>query len=104
MTGEDAVSEENWQLVEGDTGRVVVSRLEVARSLWQRSVGLLGRASLDKHSALWLEPCGGIHTLGMRFPIDVLFLDREGNVLKTVSNLRPWRFCGPVRDPPPPAR
>ena len=60
-------------------------------------VGLLGRKELGEGTGLWLEPCNGIHTFAMRFPIDVLFLDREGRALKMVSGVRPWRVCGPVR-------
>ena len=84
------------QMREADTGRVVVARLEVADTLWKQTVGLLGRAGLEPDSGLWLEPCNGIHTWGMRFPIDVLFLDREGYVLRAVSHLPAWRICGPI--------
>lgn len=85
-------------LQEAETGRIVVARLEVADTAWKRSVGLLGRKGLAADSGLWLSPCNGVHTLGMRFAMDVLFLDAEGRVLRQVANLRPWRFCGPVRD------
>jgi uncharacterized membrane protein (UPF0127 family) len=85
------------QLRDAETGRVLVSRLEVADTAWKRAVGLLGRRSLAANTGLWLEPCNGVHTLAMRFPIDVLFLDREGRAIRLVESLRPWRFCGPVR-------
>ncbi len=39
----------------------------------------------------------GVHSVGMRFAIDVLFLDEQGNVIKTVSRLEPNRFAGAVR-------
>lgn len=89
---------EPWrQLRETDTGYILVPRLRIADTAWKRAVGLLGRAMLEAGEGLWLEPCNGIHTLGLRFPIDVLFLDAEGRALRLVSNLRPWRLCGPVR-------
>ena len=91
------MADENWQLVEEATGRVVVSKLEVARSFWQRSVGLLGRTGLDAGTALWLEPCSGIHTFAMRFSMDALFLDSGGKAVKCLSNVPPWRMVGPVR-------
>ncbi|HZT42641.1 MAG TPA: DUF192 domain-containing protein [Chthonomonadaceae bacterium] len=84
-------------LREVETGRIVVARLEVADTAWKRSIGLLGRKELAPDSGLWLSPCNGVHTLGMCFAMDVLFLDAEGCVLRQVANLRPWRFCGPVR-------
>jgi uncharacterized membrane protein (UPF0127 family) len=84
-------------LVEIETGRVVVARLRVAETAWQRAIGLLGRDGLAADEALLLSPCNGVHTWGMRFPIDLLFLDRDGLALRTVANVRPWRLCGPVR-------
>jgi len=85
------------QLWELDTGRPVVLRLEVADSYWKRSWGLLGRKELPQGSGLWIAPCSGVHTFAMRFPIDLLFLDAQGRAIKVVSNLAPWRMCGPVR-------
>ena len=80
-----------------ETGRVLVDRLEVADSLWKRTVGLLGRKTLAEDSGLWLEPCGGVHTFGMAFSIDLLFLDREGRALRAISALKPWRIAGPMK-------
>jgi uncharacterized membrane protein (UPF0127 family) len=45
---------------------------------------------------LWIIPCRGVHTLAMRFPIDVLYLDRANNVVHLQAELKPWRFA-PVR-------
>jgi uncharacterized membrane protein (UPF0127 family) len=63
----------------------------VASSLVDRAVGLLGTSSLSAGEGLWLTPCSSIHTLFMRYPIDVLFLNREGIVLER-QTLAPWRF------------
>jgi uncharacterized protein len=62
-------------------GRVLAS-LEVASGRAERRRGLLGRDGLD--GALLLERVRWVHTVGMRFPIDVAYLDADGNVLKTV--------------------
>jgi uncharacterized membrane protein (UPF0127 family) len=62
-------------------GRVLASA-EVAASGAERRRGLLGRDGLD--GALLLQRTRWVHTLGMRFPIDVAYLDAEGNVLKTM--------------------
>ena len=84
------------QLQNAETGEILVARLEIARTLWQSAVGLIGRARLAPDAALWLHPCNAIHTFGLRFAIDVLFLDREDRVVRAVSGLRPCRICGPV--------
>jgi uncharacterized membrane protein (UPF0127 family) len=91
------VTRENWQLIEAETGRILVAHLEIADTLVTQAIGLLGRSHLAPDTGLWIEPCNGIHTLAMRFPIDVLFLDKEGRALRLVSHLKPWRFCGLVR-------
>lgn len=89
--------EEGWKQVwDLETTRPVVARLEVANTAWKRAVGLVGRLRFEPGQGLWLSPCNGIHTFGMRFPIDVAFLDSEGRAIKLVFGLRPWRTCGPV--------
>jgi uncharacterized membrane protein (UPF0127 family) len=80
------------RLVETDSGRVLVADLEMARSSWSRFVGLMGRPSLATGAGLWIEPCNSIHMFFMRFPIDVLFLDRQRRVKKVMLNLKPWRI------------
>ena len=85
------------QLRAVETGQILASRLEPATTLWKQTLGLIGRRRLEAGEGLWLEPCNGIHTFFMRFPIDVLFLDREGRALRVLSNVRPWRVCLPVR-------
>jgi uncharacterized membrane protein (UPF0127 family) len=55
--------------------------------------GLLGRAQLAEDEGLLLRPASSIHMFFMRFPIDAVFLDRDLNVLKIASHLRPWRIA-----------
>ena len=57
-----------------------------------RLVGLLRRQSLGPEEALWLIPSKGVHTIGMKFPIDVIFLDRTNKVIATVCDLPPLRI------------
>lgn len=90
--------------MEGDLAAIVVrsgvrvaERVGVARSLLARLRGLLGRPSLAPGEGLLLAPCNSIHTVGMRYPIDVLFLDRSGRVARTVHALHPGRVIPYVR-------
>ncbi len=71
-------------------GTVVAQPLEVANSLVARGLGLMGRASLPPQGGLLIHGCNGIHMLFMRFPIDAVFMDRSGIVLKIYEHLRPW--------------
>jgi len=71
----------------------LASQCRFANSVWKRMVGLLNRSSLPEGEGLLLDRCYGIHTFFMRFPIDVLFLDREYKVIKAVKALPPFRTC-----------
>lgn len=55
--------------------------------------GLLGRAGLASGEGVLLKPAGSVHTWFMRFPIDVVFLDRDMRVLKVAANVAPWRMA-----------
>jgi uncharacterized protein len=63
----------------------------VARSFFARLGGLLAVPRLREGQALVLAPCNSVHTLFMRYAIDVVFIDKQRRVLKLVENLRPWR-------------
>jgi uncharacterized membrane protein (UPF0127 family) len=66
-------------------------RLLVAHTFGQRLRGLAGLASMPEDHALLLSRCSSVHTAGMRFAIDVAFLDAEGNVLALAEGVGPWR-------------
>jgi uncharacterized membrane protein (UPF0127 family) len=70
---------------------VIATHARSAATPWSRLVGLLGRACLAPGEALHLTPCSSVHTLFMRFTIDVLYLDRDGRVVKAAPALRPFR-------------
>ena len=66
-------------------------RAKVARTFRERARGLIGRPSPPPGEGMLITRCNAIHTFFMRYPIDVVFLDRDGNPVKTVRNIRPWR-------------
>ena len=68
---------------------------EVADVGAKRRKGLLGRQELRAGEGLWIRPCEAVHTFGMKFPIDLVYLDRKLRVKKVRSGVRPWRlsFC-----------
>lgn len=79
--------------VHTSAGSCVAQRVAVADTFVRRLIGLLGRAGLSNDEGLLLSPGATIHTLAMRFPIDVVFLDRGLRVLHIVSHLSPWRIA-----------
>jgi uncharacterized membrane protein (UPF0127 family) len=74
-------------------GNDVLASLEVAASRADRRRGLLGRDGIE--GALLLRPARSVHTLGMRFAIDVAHLAEDGTVLR-VTTMRPWRIGAPI--------
>jgi len=77
---------ENWT-----RGTVVADRVRVARSMRDRTVGLLGRDALAAREGLWIERSPSIHMFFMRFAIDAVFVGADGRVTKVVADLKPWR-------------
>lgn len=74
----------------GDT--ILASRVVWAGSSAARRRGLLGRDSLNPDEGIYIVPCEWVHTFGMRFPIDIAFLHRDGRVLAVHHALKPKRL------------
>jgi uncharacterized membrane protein (UPF0127 family) len=70
---------------------VLATRLEVADTGPKRNKGLLGRNGLEAGGGLLIVPCESVHTFFMRFPIDLVYLDRGNRVRKVRSAVGPWR-------------
>lgn len=71
----------------------LASELRVADTHFQRLRGLMGpNSALPNGSGLWIKPCHGVHTMFMRYPIDVVYLDEQHRVLRIEDNVRPWRL------------
>jgi uncharacterized membrane protein (UPF0127 family) len=72
---------------------VVAGVVELAITRATRRRGLLGRDGLAPGQALLIAPCSSIHTFFMRFPIDVIFVRRDGIVVKTRAAIPAWRLA-----------
>lgn len=64
-----------------------------AHGMFERTFGLLGSPSVPVRSGMWFERCAAVHTLGMRSAIDVIFLDADERVLRTVAEVAPNRLA-----------
>ncbi len=69
-------------------------RIRLADTSVSRFVGLIGTRSLPPGSGLWIVPSNGVHTFGMLFPIDIIFLDGDYRVVGLRENLRPFWLTG----------
>jgi uncharacterized protein len=90
--GDKSVRERLFRVVNLARGMVLASSIEVADTSRTRRRGLLGRASLSPGEGLWIIPCESVHTLFMRFPIDLIYLDRQRRIKKLRSDVTPWRL------------
>jgi len=70
----------------------LATKVRKADNFVTRLVGLLKRTTLGPEEALWLMPSKGIHTIGMKFPIDVVFLNKNHQVVGLVSGMAPYRL------------
>jgi hypothetical protein len=73
-------------------GREIARRVHRPARTARRLLGLLARPPLAHGEALWLDPCGGIHTCALRQAIDAAFLDSAGRVLRVARAVPPWRL------------
>lgn len=72
-------------------GKILATRADVARNYADRVTGLLGRSTFEPGEGLHIVPGDSIHTVGMRFSIDVLFLDENGIVIDKWPEVQPGR-------------
>ena len=66
----------------------------LADTMTLRLIGLLGMRRLTPQGGLLIKPSSGVHTFGMRFPIDIISLDRNNRVLGVWENIGPWKVRG----------
>ncbi len=71
---------------------LVAGAVTIAGTSASRKQGLLGIEHIAPGGGLWIAPCEAVHTIGMKLPIDVIFLDRRFRVTKLISALKPFRI------------
>lgn len=80
-------------IVNCDNSMILGDEIWVAETKAERMKGLLGTQCLLAGQGLLLRPCSGIHTFGMKYAIDVLFLDGDYRVVETVDHMGPMRIA-----------
>jgi uncharacterized membrane protein (UPF0127 family) len=80
------------QVLNRTRGTILATQLEIAGTGSSRNKGLLGRESLLPGEGLWIVPCEAVHTFFMRFPIDLVYLDRQHHIKKVRSDVGAWRL------------
>ncbi len=85
------------KLVLPHRAEVLAHQVVMATSVWQRLVGLLGQTSWPPDRAMVFAGCNSIHTVGLRFPIDVIFMDRNWKGVALRPAVVPGRLIPPIR-------
>ncbi len=75
------------------SGKCVSSQVIIPTNFVQRAKGLLGRDRLKENESLLIYNCSSIHMFGMKFAIDLIFLDASLRIVKVVKSLKPWRLA-----------
>lgn len=78
-------------LINMSQGKTIAPTVRVASTFWRRLKGLLGTDSLPAGQALIIMPCSAIHTFGMKYYIDALFLDKNHRIVKIIDTIKPNR-------------
>lgn len=71
---------------------VIANHVKVASTTIDRMIGLMFKEKMMGFDALLIEPCNSIHTFFMCYPIDVIFLNKNYEVVKIIRNMKPWRL------------
>lgn len=87
-----------YGLRNASNGTLLATSVGRAHTAWERGIGLLFRDTMKPDEGLWIDYCSAIHTMMMRFAIDVLFLDTAGRVIRIVNGVQPNRFMVGCRD------
>lgn len=97
FAAQPAATPEFLRVINVDRHAEIGNAIEVAGSAARRSKGLLGRTGLAQGEGLWIVPCEAIHTFGMKFPIDLVYLDRRRRVIKVRHSVGPARMSACLR-------
>jgi len=83
------------RLEDAETGEVLIDRLYAAESFWQRFRGLQLMPELEPDTGLLLRKCRSVHTMWMRFSIDLYFLSEDFRIMEARVGVKPWRVVMP---------
>lgn len=83
----------SYKIINKSKNIIVAQKAREAKSFFKRLKGLMFRKEMGKDEALIFYHASSIHTFFMQFPLDIIFLDRRGRIIKIYPSLKPWRFA-----------
>jgi uncharacterized membrane protein (UPF0127 family) len=85
-----------YTVINESNNKLLVDRLFLADGFLTRFKGLMGREKINPREGILLVPCNSVHTMFMRFNLDLVFLDKNNSVIKIIAGLGPWKIVLPV--------
>ena len=86
-----------FRYINGSSNEIIAHRVFTADNFFKRLFGLLFKKPLKNGEALFIRGCKSIHTIGMRYSIDAVFIDESGKVISAIKDILPWRFTPHIR-------
>lgn len=86
-----------FRYINGTSNEMIAYKVFTADNFLQRLFGLLFKNPLNDGEALLIRGCTGIHTIGMRYSIDVVFIDESGKIISVIKDIPPWRFTPNIK-------
>lgn len=80
------------KLINTNNNQIIGNKISYANTPYRRFIGLMGKKSLEDGEGIFLTPCNSIHMMFMKFPIDIIFLDRKNKILHITENIQPWKI------------
>jgi uncharacterized membrane protein (UPF0127 family) len=87
-----------FKYINGSNNEMIAHRVFTADNFFKRLFGLLFKKPLKNGEALLIRCCKSIHTIGMRYSIDAVFIDESGKVISAIKDIPPWRFTPYIRE------
>jgi len=87
-----------YKYINNGNDEMIAHKVFTAESFLQRLFGLLFKNPLKDGEALLIRNCTSIHTIGMRYSIDVVFINGSGKVISAIKDILPWRFTPYIRE------
>ena len=85
------------KLINERTGEVILEDLQIADTFYARFRGLMGRPSIPENAGLMIKPCNSVHCFFMKFPIDVIFVDKKDRVVHIAEGMKPGSISPMVK-------
>jgi uncharacterized membrane protein (UPF0127 family) len=81
------------KIINKSNQKIIANNVKVADKFFSRFIGLINRSSIEENEGLWLVPCSSIHSIGMRFDFDAVFLDKSDKIIFLIKNMPPFKVA-----------